>query len=140
MSARVALAALLARLIALPCLAEFGAGIGRNDPCQRNSALLWDGVGAPPAKPVFDEQRAGIVNRRIDPRRNVRAHLLVWGIDLEFFAHALAQLDFGDCGHKGKYRAPEASGGINVLNLVVNADATDATGVQMSYYDRYIGL
>lgn len=36
--------------------------------------------------------------------------------------------------------APEASGGINVLNLVVNADATDATGVQMSYYDRYIGL
>lgn len=36
--------------------------------------------------------------------------------------------------------APDASGGINVLNLVVNADATDATGVQMSYYDRYIGL
>ena len=67
-------------------------------------------ASAPPAKPVFDEQRAGIVNRRIDPRRNVRAHLLVWGIDLEFFAHALAQLDFGDCGHKGKYRAPEASG------------------------------
>ena len=36
--------------------------------------------------------------------------------------------------------APEAEGGLNVLNLQVNASATDATGVQMSYYDRYIGL
>ena len=36
--------------------------------------------------------------------------------------------------------APEAAGGMNVLRFEVGGSATDATGVQMSYYDRYIGL
>lgn len=36
--------------------------------------------------------------------------------------------------------APAASGGNNLLLFTVDADATAATGVQMSYYNRYIGL
>lgn len=36
--------------------------------------------------------------------------------------------------------APEASNGINVLHFAVAAGATSATGVQVAYYERYIGL
>lgn len=36
--------------------------------------------------------------------------------------------------------APEAAGGINMLLFAVDADATSATSVQMSYYSRFIGL
>lgn len=36
--------------------------------------------------------------------------------------------------------APEASGGSNLLLFTVDASATAATGVQMSYYNRFIGL
>jgi hypothetical protein len=36
--------------------------------------------------------------------------------------------------------APEASGGNNLLLFTVSAAATGETGVQMSYYHRYIGL
>lgn len=36
--------------------------------------------------------------------------------------------------------APEASGGTNLLQFTVDASATSATSVRLSYYHRYIGL
>lgn len=36
--------------------------------------------------------------------------------------------------------APFASGGSNILRVIVASDATDSTGFRLSYYNRFIGL